>query len=203
VDLIGTLLKQLQARAAEMGLDRRVRTCRCDMSALPFADGSFDLIWSEGAVYIMGFDEALVRWRPLLKPRGYLVLSELSWFRPDAPPELREFWELNFPAMRSVEENLAAARDLGWTPVGRFHLPVSAWTEGYYGPLTARIPVFRRAHGDDPDARAVADMTEHEISLMSRYGDYCGYEFYVLRPVEPGAGHGTAAGRVDWEQAGR
>ena len=80
------------------------------MNDLPFPDGRFDLIWSEGAVYIMGFDKALVKWRPLAKPGGYLVVSELSWFRPDPPAEIRDFWGHHYPAMRSVDGNLAVAR---------------------------------------------------------------------------------------------
>jgi len=44
-----------------------------------------------------------------------------------------------------------------------------------------RLAVFRRSHAHDRDARAAADMTEREISLMERYADFCGYELFVLR----------------------
>jgi len=180
-DLFPTFLGQLDARIQELGLETRVTTQTADMAALPFAPNSFDLIWSEGAVCIMGFDQGLSQWRPLVRPGGYLVVSEISWFRPDPPEELRAFWAEHCPAMRSVEENLEAARSLDWTPVGNFHLPVEAWTEDYYGPLKRRIPVFREALADDPDAQEVADMTEYEMKLMASYSSYCGYEFYILR----------------------
>ena len=179
-DLIGPFLAQLEQRAAEMGLDQRIQTLVADMNDLPFPDGRFDLIWSEGAVYIMGFDNALVKWRPLAKPGGYLVVSELSWFRPDPPAEIRDFWGRHYPAMGSVDEHLAAARSAGWTPVGNYPLPVEAWTR-YYEPLKQRLPAFRRSYAYDRDAQAVADMTEQEMALMGRYSDVCGYEVFVLR----------------------
>ncbi len=179
-DLIGPFLAQLEERVAEKGLDQRIQTLVADMNDLPFPDGRFDLIWSEGAVYIMGFEHALAKWRPLAKLGGYLVLSELSWFRPDPPAEIRDFWGRHYPAMRSVDEHLAVARSAGWTGVGNYHLPAEAWTR-YYEPLKQRLPAFRRSYGHDRDAQAIADMTEQEMSLMGRYSDVCGYEVFVLR----------------------
>ena len=52
-----------QARAA--GLDARIETRVGDMQRLDFAPGSFDLIWCEGAIYVVGFEAGLRRWRSL------------------------------------------------------------------------------------------------------------------------------------------
>jgi SAM-dependent methyltransferase len=179
-DLFAGFLGQLRERAATTGQARRIQTVAADMQRLPFRDGSFDLIWSEGAAYVMGFDAALAAWRPLAGAGGYLVVSELSWFRPAPPAEIRDYWDVHYPVMRRVENNLAAAERAGWNPVGGFHLPAAAW-DRYLAPLALRLPVFRRLHAGDPDARAVADMTEQEIALMRRYADVCGYELFVFR----------------------
>lgn len=151
------------------------------MRALPFADGEFDLLWSEGAVYVMGFDAGLAAWRRLLRPGGYLVVSEASWFRPDPPKELADFWTEAYPGMRSVEANVAAARERGWEVVATFPLPAASWTDGYYAPLRERLPGFRQRHAGDEDALAVAAMTEREIELFETYSAFYGYAFYVLR----------------------
>ena len=184
VDLFPSFLARLDAEREQRGLEHRIRTRVADMNELPFDEASFDLIWSEGAVYIMGFDRGLAKWRALLRPRGYLVVSEVSWFRPSPPAVLQEFWDRNYPAIRSVEDNLAAAVELGWQVVGNFHVPVSAWTNDYYGALRERLPVFRAANTDDRDAQEVADMTEYEMSLMDRYSDWYGYEFFVFRRAD-------------------
>jgi SAM-dependent methyltransferase len=188
-DLFPVFLEKFAANLNKRGLTSRVQLLPADMNTLPFADSSFDLIWSEGAIYSMGFDEGLRRWRPLVRPGGYLVVSEASWFKPDPPDRLKSFWAGNYPAMRAVDDNLASAQDLGWTPVGHFHLPVDAWQTDYYQPLRERLPVFLETHEHAADAKAVAEMTELEMDLLSAYSDYYGYAFYVLhRP------HGILSG---------
>jgi hypothetical protein len=132
----------------------------------------------------MGFDNGLSEWRPLVKPGGYLVVSEVSWFSPDPPREVCEFWNENYPAIRTVDEKLAAARERGWLPVGHFHLRREGWVQEYYGRLEERLPAFRRTHADDPEAQEVADLTELEMSMYSRHSDFYGYEFYVLRRAD-------------------
>jgi ubiquinone/menaquinone biosynthesis C-methylase UbiE len=180
LDFSLSFLRPLHQAATERGWASRIQVCQGDMQALPFREASFDLIWSEGAIYVMGFDAGLTQWRAWLKPGGYLAVSELSWFRPDPPAELTAFWEENYPAMRSIEANLAAADERGWEVIGHFPLPWSAW-RNYYDPLQARLPAFRATHAEDADAQAVADMTASEMAMMTRYAADCGYAFYVLR----------------------
>jgi len=181
VDLHQEFIDKLQNAVKLKGLTEHVQAEQADMHALPYPKESFDLIWSEGAIYIMGFDQGLAKWRPLLRLGGYFVVSEVAWFSPDPPTELREFWEKNYPGIRGVEENLAAAVAMGWSVVGNFHLPAQAWTRDYYRPLARRIPSFRAAHSGDQEALSVADMTEYEMSLMERFSDYYGYEFFIFR----------------------
>jgi len=52
---------------------------------------SFDLIWCEGAIFIIGLEKGLTEWRPLLKKDGYIVFSELSWLRVDGPEEIKSY----------------------------------------------------------------------------------------------------------------
>ena len=183
-DLIPAFLAQLDKNLARRGLEERIEIREADMNELPFPEASFDLIWSEGAIYIMGFDNGLTEWRPLVKPGGYLVVSEVSWFRPDRPQEVQEFWNQNYPAIRTVDENLAAATERGWVLVGNFHLPKEGWVEEYYRRLEGRLAAFRQANVDDPDALGVADLTELEMTMYSRYSDFYGYEFYILRRAD-------------------
>lgn len=181
VDLFGDFLTRLASSVRRQQLQNRINLVQADMQMLPFAKASFDLIWSEGAVYLMGFDRALENWRSLLRPGGFLAVSELSWFGERRPPELQAFWAENYPGIRDEAQNLAAARALGYQPVGCFRLPLSDWTEGYYRPLRRRLAAFRKHHAGDDDALTVAAATEREMMLMERYAADCGYTFYVFR----------------------
>src|SRR5918997_518092 len=64
VDLHEPFLHRTRAAAARAGL--RVAVERASMTALPHPDGTFDLLWCEGAAYLMGVDRALRDWRRLL-----------------------------------------------------------------------------------------------------------------------------------------
>ena len=158
----------------------RIRPVAASMMFLPFKDGAFDLIWSEGAMYIMGFGEGLRSWRRLLRPRGCLVVSEATWLRDDPPAELGEFWAAGYPSMTTIAANLSTARAEGYEILGHFVLPESAWLDDYYAPLERRLAEFRAGNAGNAEAEALAAETEREISFYRRFSAWYGYVFYVL-----------------------
>ncbi len=156
----------------------RLRILQADMNRLPFAHGWFDLIWSEGAIYSIGFAHGLANWKPLLKPGGYLVVSDLSWLTSDVPAELHEFWQSEYPAMQTVPNNLALFRQTGYRLLDHFVLTRAAgWA--YYQPLTEKINFLRERYHKDAEALAVLEHEWQEIELFRKYADYYGYVFYI------------------------
>ena len=184
VDLFPEFLEELRRRAEREGLAERIETLQGDMAALPFPEGSIDLFWSEGAVYLMGFEAALSAWRPMLRPGGALVCSEASWLREDAPEEPVRFWKENYPAMGSSETNTARAVRAGYEVVVTFPLPAESWWTHYYTPIEERLPGLRRRYADDPESLAALDAEVEEIELHRRFGRYYGYVFYVMRRAD-------------------
>ena len=49
------------------------------MDDLPFEREEFDIVWSEGAVYNMGFRKGVNYWKDFIKDGGILAVTELSW----------------------------------------------------------------------------------------------------------------------------
>lgn len=181
VDLHAPFLASLERSAAEQGLGHLVRTRQADFGALEDAPGSYDLLWSEGAIYNLGWAEGLRRWRPLLRPGGLLAATEATWLTEDHPSEAVAFWREAYPSMGTVASNSEAAHAAGYDVLDTFVLPASAWWDEYYRPLEARIESLRgRARGDAELAAAISE-TEREISLYSRCGASYGYVFYLLR----------------------
>jgi ubiquinone/menaquinone biosynthesis C-methylase UbiE len=183
VDLHAPYLQRLEAGARERGFENRIKTVACRMEELPFEHGSFDLIWSEGAVYIIGFEEGLTLWSRFLKPRGYLAVSEISWLRPvyDIPDAPRSFWSKAYPSMATVPENIRRAEKAGFSLIGAYTLPESDWLDSYYVPLEKRLGELQERHADDRDMREVIEGELEEIELYRHYGSYYGYVFYVFR----------------------
>jgi SAM-dependent methyltransferase len=174
-------LAELERRARHSGAEGRVTTVRADMAAIPFPPGSFDLIWCEGAAYIIGFEKALRAWRPLLKPGGKLALTEAAWLRPDPPDSLRRWWLEGYPGMSDVESCRKLVRDCGYALLGDFVLPESAWWNDYYDPIRARLAQLSPKHAGHPVWDAVLQDHETEIDMYRRYASYYGYVFLVMQ----------------------
>jgi SAM-dependent methyltransferase len=182
VDIYQPFLQQLDARVTREGLTERIRTVQADMADPPFSDGSFDLVWSEGAIYIVGFEQGLKRWRRLLRAGGFIAVTEVGWLCEAPPREAVDFWTTEYPAMTSIEGNLTKVRSAGFEPVGHFILPSGDW-ENYYGPVQHRLAVFRSENSDNAEAQAFADSLQREIDVWKKYGDSYGYVFYLGRAI--------------------
>lgn len=181
VDLLEEYIDELKRRIEAAGLAERVEARRGDMRALPFPPRAFDLIWSEGAAYSMGFDEALKAWRPLLKPGGYLAVSELVWLQDDPPEEAAAFFNEEYPPMKHLEANLESIKALGYEVVTHFVLPRSSWWTHYYQPLEAKLPKMREKYAGDEEALGVIAMSAREIEVSRRFSESYSYAFFVLR----------------------
>lgn len=174
-------LDELERRAAAAGVPERVVTLEADMREAGLEAGSFDLVWSEGALYAMGFREGLSYCYSLLVPGGFIAATELCWLRPGAPPECRSFIESEYPAAADVETNLGYFEECGFELVRNFALPESAWLEQYYQPLEARLGELRGMHAADAGRLELIERVQLEIDTYREYPGYYGYEFFVAR----------------------
>jgi len=86
-------LERLAKRIEEAGLSGRVRLVKGSLLAMDFPDESFDIIWSEGSIHIIGFEQGLDEWRRFIKPKGFLVVHEATWPRREPPQELQAHWQ--------------------------------------------------------------------------------------------------------------
>jgi SAM-dependent methyltransferase len=172
---------ELNAEAKRLGISNRIDARAGDMRRLDLPDGSFDLIWCEGAIYAIGVETALREWRRLLAPGGHLAFTEVCWRKNDPPPDLRNFWAAEYPAIRDVSTLMNAVTECGYGIVGHFPLPASAWWDDYYRPLQEKLTDFRKRHSGERDAEELASQVQREIDVWHRYADFYGYEFLVLR----------------------
>ena len=171
----------LNREAGRLGIADRLEARVADMRRLDFADGSFDLIWCEGAIYNVGVEAGLRDWRRLLAPGGHVALTEACWRKPNRPAECAAFWNQEYPAIRDVPSLLGVVDACEYETVDHFPLPPSAWWDDYYRPLQRNVAAFRERHRDLPEAQELADQCQREIDVWRRYSAFYGYEFFVLR----------------------
>ena len=181
VDTHQPFLDELERQAVQEGVGAKIATLNKSMFELDFEPGSFDVLWSEGAIYIIGFEKGLREWQDLLKKGGYLAVTELSWLKPASPAEIKAFWSENYPGMKTLEENLEILRKAGYRETGHFVLPESSWWDDYYSPLEERIASLSEKYRDDEEAMALLKESKRESDLYRNYSEWYGYVFFVMK----------------------
>ena len=183
IDAIHSFLTRLEADAAQAGVADRIKTLAASMESLPFDDGELDAIWSEGAIYNMGFENGIAAWRKPLRIGGILALSEITWLTRQRPKDLQDHWEQEYAEIDTASAKMAVLEKYGFSPLGYLVLPEPCWLENYYRPMEQRFASFLEAQGNTDAARAIVEAEKREISLYERYKDYVGYGYYVAKKV--------------------
>ena len=181
VDFVPEFLARLKSAAELAGVADRVTTLEASMIELPFERNSLDAIWSEGAIYNMGFEAGIEAWRKHLKPNGILAVSELTWLTGKRPAKLQEHWEAEYAEVDTATGKLAILQRLGFSPIGYFVLPQHCWLDNYYRPLEQRFDAFLERHENSEEARATVAAEEFEISMYERYAQFFGYGYFIAR----------------------
>jgi SAM-dependent methyltransferase len=182
---------RLRAVVAQRGLAQRIDAIVGDMAAPQQPPGSFDLIWSEGALYNGGLRNALRVCHDLLRPGGHLAFTDAVWRRENPPPAVKVSFELDYPTMGWLEDDLAAIRDCGFDLVGHFTLPDEAWWDDFYTPMEARIAELRDKYSADAAASAVLEQIAEEPGMHRLHYAVYAYEFFVARRPPAQTGPGT------------
>ncbi len=174
-------LDELKQKIERKGFSDRMKVKKGSMFNLDFPGENFDIIWAEGAIYIIGFEKGLKEWRRFLKPRGFLVVHEMCWLQPSPPKEIHDYWMAVYPGIMNIPKNLELIPGCGFRVIGHFPLPEDAWWVEYYGPLEKRLEKLREKYKDDHKALAVIDEEQKEIELYRKYHAWYGSVFFILQ----------------------
>lgn len=181
VDLFSEFLEELETKARKQQLAGQIKTFQTAMDALPFNSEECDVIWSEGAIYHIGFEKGIQQWREFIKPGGYLAVSEITWITDVRPKAIEEFWNAAYPEIDRAAAKIKLLEDNGYTLVGYFYLSPESWINTYYQPLEDRFPDFLKKHHDHELAMKVVKDYKEEIALYNTYKKYYSYGFYIAK----------------------
>jgi len=134
IDLFPTFIELFNINANNLNLQHRIKGIVGSMDNLPFQQEELDLIWSEGAIYNIGFECGLNEWRNFLKTGGYIAVSEASWFTEERPIEIDKFWKDEYPEIDTISNKVERMQKAGYIPIAAFVLPENCWTEHFYAP---------------------------------------------------------------------
>lgn len=121
-------LSLLQKKIKDRGLDKQVRVIKDSIFTMDFPDESFDIIWAEGSVHVLGFENSIKKWSQYLKPEGFIVIHDDN---------------------KEKIKNLETIEKYNYQLIDEFELSHKVWWEEYYKPLEQLIKKFRDNYPDD------------------------------------------------------
>lgn len=183
LDLFPLFIEHLNENALKAGLQERVIGVVGNMESLPFQKGEFDLIWSEGAIYNVGFERGLKEWREFLREGGYIAVTEVSWLTEKRPAEIEKFWHEAYPEIDTIPKKTAQMMQAGFEPRAIFVLPQTCWTDHFYTPQKLVQEAFLKKHPGNPTAEELIANQRHEAEMYAAYNAYYGYVFYIGRKI--------------------
>lgn len=183
LDFFPAFIDRFNRNAEKLDLGNRVKGIVGSMDDLPFGKEELDLIWSEGAIYNIGFERGLNEWRDYLKPGGYVAVSESAWFTDHRPAEIHDFWMDVYPEIDTIPVKVAQIQKAGYVPVATFILPSVCWTAHYFAPLQKAREVFLAQHRGNKTVEELMAFQRYEEELYSRYKAFYGYVFFIAKKI--------------------
>lgn len=181
VEIHAPFVRRITERARKAGVAHRVHVVCEDMEKIDIADGSIDLVWAEGSIYVVGMEQALLTWRSWLRPGGCLAFSDFVRWTDDLPAEARDFWAMEYPDMASEAVIHSRAEAAGYRVVSSLRMSEEAH-EAYYLPLEARVTEL--TDHADASVQEILGGLRKEIDVVRRFLDEAGYMFFVLQRAD-------------------
>jgi ubiquinone/menaquinone biosynthesis C-methylase UbiE len=153
-------LDELRRKIEDAGLSDRIKTVKCSMFEMDFLDESFDIIWAEGSVAVIGFERGLKEWRRLLKPQGFLVVHD---------------------EITNLSEKMNLIPRCGYMLLGYFTVTEQTWWREYYDPLDQRIQELWITYRADPAVLAVLEREQQEVDIFKRNQKRYSSVFFVMQ----------------------
>jgi len=160
LDINQPLLDILTRKIEKAGLSERVNTIQCSMFDMDFPDESFDIIWAEGSISVIGFKRGLKEWRRFIRPQGFLVVHD---------------------EIGNITEKLQQISSCGYDLLEYFTLHEDTWWIEYYAPLEKLINEIRIKHTNDPEVVAALDNDQRFIDIFKKNPGQYASVFFIMK----------------------
>jgi len=145
IDIDQPALDKLMKKIREAGLSNRVQAVNCSILDMVFPDESFDIVWSEGSIFVIGFNRGIQEWKRFLKPSGFMVIHDEKG---------------------NVEEKLEQISNCGYKLLGYFILSEDTWWTEYFAPLEKLIAKSQTSYADDPHTLEELNQAQRELEMF-------------------------------------
>ncbi|MCL1928783.1 MAG: class I SAM-dependent methyltransferase [Treponema sp.] len=179
LDICPDFIDTFNNNTKKLNLQNRVNGIVGTMDNLSFEKEELDLIWSEGAIDIIGFEKGLAHWNGFLKTNGYIAVTCPSWLTYEHPAEIEKFWTGAGSGLDTIGHNISIMQKAGFSLVAAFALPEKCWTENYFIPREVADKVLLEKYPGNKTVEDYIRENKYEVELYSKYKQYYGYVFYI------------------------
>jgi len=160
LDVNQALLDLLTRKIEDAGLSDRVKAVNCSIFNMEFPDESFDIIWTEGSIYVIGFKRGLQEWKRFLKPNGFMVIHD---------------------EQGNVIHKLEQISSCGYELLGYFILSEDTWWAEYFAPLEKLIGESQIKYSGDPKALKEIHDAKRELDMFKKNPERNRSVFFVIK----------------------
>lgn len=160
LDINQNLLEVLRGKIEKAGLLDTVKAVKCSILDMKFPDESFDIIWAEGSISVIGFERGLQEWKRFLKPNGFMVIHDEKG---------------------NVTQKLEQISSCGYELLGYFILNEDTWWAEYFAPLEKLICETRTKYADDPKVLEVLHNAQWEIDMFKKNPKLNSSVFFIMK----------------------
>jgi cyclopropane fatty-acyl-phospholipid synthase-like methyltransferase len=127
IDIDVPALMLLQRTIKEQGLSHRFSIMKVSMHDIHSLGKTYDIIWAEGSIYAVGFENGIRDWKQLLTKDGFLVVHDEDV---------------------SIQSKIQIIAKYGYKLVGQIAVPHEEWEERYYKPLLSTLSTKKLADSE-------------------------------------------------------
>ena len=160
LDINQPLLDRLTRKIKKAGISDRVKALKCSILDMEFPDESFDIIWAEGSIHVIGFERGLWEWKRFLKPDGFLGVHDEKG---------------------NIQEKIEQISSCSYELLGYFILDKDIWWTEYFAPLKKLIDDARIKYAGDLKALAEVDNGQWEIDMFRKNPELNSSAFFVMK----------------------
>jgi ubiquinone/menaquinone biosynthesis C-methylase UbiE len=176
-------LNKLMKKAKEKELLDHIVVKNRSMLDMAFEENTFDIIWSEGALYFMGFQNGLRKCHQLLKNDGFLAVTEIVYLVNNPPAPLIQYFEKEYPDIKAAKDNIDLIQNERFHLISNFTLPKSSWLDSFYLPMEEELTRLNKKYQSNEIALGIFEEMKNEINLYKKFSDFYGYEFFIIQRI--------------------
>jgi ubiquinone/menaquinone biosynthesis C-methylase UbiE len=183
LDLFSQFIDIFNENAQKIGVQNQVKGITGKMEDMPFQENSFDLIWSEGAIYNIGFQKGMQSWYKYIKKNGYIAVTEVVWLTNQRPEEIERFWIDSYPEIDHISVKIEQMQASGYLPIAAFLLPDNCWMENFYDLHDAAQEIFLKKYPENKTAKELVAYEKLGKTMHEKYKSHYAYMFFIGQKI--------------------